>query len=919
MPSERVVSPGVSLKERIAALQQRNGSISPPNSSPPAKGAANALQGAGALRDKIARFEVKGGVPVPRGSFGLGAPPVREDAALRRKGELYGNRIVSANAGKFQSPPSGFGSKDGQLSLGTGDGSPVQRKRCISTSVLNSYVPDTIVRSDSFSSTTSSIEESDSILDASLEDHSPIPESPTKLTRRSSVSDVDAKRSSLLLSGPNFNIAQKRDSILFPSSPRRAPATPPSPSRTITQEMTDATVADEPAAAIDAEDSVVAQREELNEAPKEVHVVDAEIDLRHDAHQEIFPVSEDASPNDKVDAISSNTVDEVHHATVAVKLELDDDPPPSVEPELSTSSVDPVTSDIILSPEIADVPQESISIEPTIDEESSEPDNTAPLSTSPPPPLSPSPSSESLHFSRDPTPQPSSPIQDVSMSSVPIPSVEDNTVASTVDISRKDDISPILQSQSMPAIVLSNAPTPQEDEADAKNKSSVTRTTSLRRPRSPNPITLPSVPEQTYTELSLECKTGPKSFKAVVHGKKTHTKPPSPVNHATQVVAPLNLRKGRTSTRRSQGAVPTSPRTPNSPDLSLLVAQAAQLEQRLSGDPEEEIIKEEDGVQEIVVLQEMTMNETTPNLEVDEFGRGPPISPSLQSLISNSSNDSKRRRSKSKSSKNRLPVIDDSGIPPPTPPPKSARWFKTMPASILSRNQSLGSESTGDRHSRASWSSEKSSEDSSAITTPPSPTFDLVTLPLAEEDQYNHPGYRLGGRRSSSISSSSVLSSPKKSPSKKLMSRSSTFMSRMLTRAGKSSSTLALPDDSGSISDVPRASSPSPSHRSSSRSEYGLSTASPQLVPSLPSRPTSTISTSSPASVLSSTIFDAFPEVPQDAPTPPPKSPLHFPRGNNPAPQLVSRSISSVSKKSRVSDPPSWYDEENGVHHSLLL
>ena len=47
----------------------------------------------GGLKDKIAQFEQKGGVPVPRGSFGLGAPPISDNIQARRKGELYGNRI----------------------------------------------------------------------------------------------------------------------------------------------------------------------------------------------------------------------------------------------------------------------------------------------------------------------------------------------------------------------------------------------------------------------------------------------------------------------------------------------------------------------------------------------------------------------------------------------------------------------------------------------------------------------------------------------------------------------------------------------------------------------------------------------------------------------------------------------------------
>ncbi|KAF9440352.1 hypothetical protein P691DRAFT_822110, partial [Macrolepiota fuliginosa MF-IS2] len=45
-----------------------------------------------ALREKIARFEKKSGVPVPCGSFGLGAPPP-VDGHPRCQNELYGNRL----------------------------------------------------------------------------------------------------------------------------------------------------------------------------------------------------------------------------------------------------------------------------------------------------------------------------------------------------------------------------------------------------------------------------------------------------------------------------------------------------------------------------------------------------------------------------------------------------------------------------------------------------------------------------------------------------------------------------------------------------------------------------------------------------------------------------------------------------------
>jgi len=80
------------LRERIAALQQRGTSpqpTSPPRSKTPT-GVSNTNNTA--LRDKIARFEEKGGVPIPRGSFALGAPL----QLGKPTHEILGNRIVSA-------------------------------------------------------------------------------------------------------------------------------------------------------------------------------------------------------------------------------------------------------------------------------------------------------------------------------------------------------------------------------------------------------------------------------------------------------------------------------------------------------------------------------------------------------------------------------------------------------------------------------------------------------------------------------------------------------------------------------------------------------------------------------------------------------------------------------------------------------
>lgn len=99
------------LKDRIAALEQRTTTTSPPTSPTPSTApTAYVAQSVGTLKDKIARFERKGGVPVPRGSFGLGAPPAADGP--KRQGELYGNRIQAqytggslASVGSYTSAP----------------------------------------------------------------------------------------------------------------------------------------------------------------------------------------------------------------------------------------------------------------------------------------------------------------------------------------------------------------------------------------------------------------------------------------------------------------------------------------------------------------------------------------------------------------------------------------------------------------------------------------------------------------------------------------------------------------------------------------------------------------------------------------------------------------------------------------------
>lgn len=80
------------------------------------------------LRDKIAKFEQRGGTPIPRGSFGMGAPPPQEDLSTRKKGEMLGNRIPGLN--KPNGPPIAYSN--------TLSPTPSSRKRHVSTSGLQS-------------------------------------------------------------------------------------------------------------------------------------------------------------------------------------------------------------------------------------------------------------------------------------------------------------------------------------------------------------------------------------------------------------------------------------------------------------------------------------------------------------------------------------------------------------------------------------------------------------------------------------------------------------------------------------------------------------------------------------------------------------------------------------------------------------
>ncbi|KXN92366.1 hypothetical protein AN958_08382 [Leucoagaricus sp. SymC.cos] len=99
----------------------------------------------GALCEEIAHFEKKGGVPIPRGSFGLGAPPLPDLGSPKKKGELYGSRIpqpVRVVSGP-QRTVSPLGHNPARRTFGSGPGAAGGREKRWSFSLSNvSSIPD---------------------------------------------------------------------------------------------------------------------------------------------------------------------------------------------------------------------------------------------------------------------------------------------------------------------------------------------------------------------------------------------------------------------------------------------------------------------------------------------------------------------------------------------------------------------------------------------------------------------------------------------------------------------------------------------------------------------------------------------------------------------------------------------------------
>ncbi|KAH8116998.1 hypothetical protein DFH11DRAFT_1578577, partial [Phellopilus nigrolimitatus] len=724
--TQRVVTGGTpgNLKDRIAALQQRATSPQPSSSSStssslsssfssPSTASANANAGASgsALRDRIAKFEQKGGLQT------------REGSAARKRGELYGNRIASVP--KPASPPSSLGrlnpnvsplalstslsadaDADADASLGngeTGNTSPV-RKRCISTSVLDDTAS-ARVRSSIHGATIDEDEGDDAEPQTSpVKSIFAIDDPQDRPPRRNSVSSVNASRGSISLSARSGDAASpSRSPVLAPNSPLPKQGEP------------------------------VAFEENSGDNASEVFDTPPSCIDNDPASGSALPpehMSSEAIPPQDNDAVELNASEDPREAP----RDPEDDEESAKTPVMSAFAL----SSIALRNETGPPPANNTQ-ELTVGDEAGHSET---------PTSSPSPLIATLETGERTFHEPHkyvvvkpSASEDVSVTGV---------LGGALDVSFHDETNNANEAQnSNGKVPESEVEVESEDISKAKESMDSSRTTtpsndgsSRRSPPSPLPI----AQDGSYVEPSVEPRAAPKSFHAIVFRKTQE-----PVAALPRVRAPVSTQTVNIARQRAEhGELPT----PDSPDLSLLMAQAAQLEQRLMGG--------DDGEEDAPVPSRAE----TPDASL-QFPR--------------------------------MEALGNASDPPPPLKHWSNSTNSSGPGSVHPQAQNGGQNTSRESWS---WASAESSEDSVPVLTPPSPSFDLATPPFFDAtrtpdvEEPDEAGSEFGAESRRSFGS--VLSSPGRSARKKVqsMSRASHgVLGRMLSRAGRSASTLALPGE----------------------------------------------------------------------------------------------------------------------------
>lgn len=591
-------SPG-NLKDRIAALQQRAASNNPSAGTPapisiPTSSSSSLVSSpsassntGNALRDRIAKFEKKGGVPVPRGSFGLGAPPpqqvpTREGDSARKKGELYGNRIASVQKqvtgnsenSTASSPPTSIRRQyTGGVALGLGrprnsideaNADLPQRKRCISTSGLSAGKPGAGVNT---------------VCPVDITDTTAFDED-----IRGSGTSFPAVR--LFTSDHSNDGAQ---TLSAPRITRSVSASPAMESTTCTSDESSIIISSPSPVLGDDSTKIVSQENTQSRSNfKDDSEKPQRDDQTGDDHKKLS-----SAPSQKIRIKNDNIVEVEAKDSPVVKVEAPEDnvaiPEEVEEDPAKTPVVSTFSATSGAPPKGTDVPCKDTTTSPTVKSQDLTTENESICSD--PSSIS-TPSSSPLHASLEISERAYHETQKY----VVVPSGSaDTTIAnvleqhnatmSIAETSEKKDDHPLSSAQDEGRASTDTINGSNQKASEPKKPllaSPATISIPSRRRDPPSPLSLSPDKQDQYSEPSLDLKIVPKSFHAVVHGKPQVSFPSTTASVQLPRAAPPSqvviMREGTKEEARVE------PTTPGSPELSSLVAQAMFLEQQLGED-----------------------------------------------------------------------------------------------------------------------------------------------------------------------------------------------------------------------------------------------------------------------------------------------------------------------------------------------
>lgn len=693
--------PPVNLKDRIAALQQRNASQPGTSGGEPSP---VVLPGASRLKDKIANFERKGAVPTPRGRFGTGAPPSKE-ALPKKRGELYGNRVP-------------------ELAKSTGEAALLVRKRTVSSSDPSAAAQ---LRSTSPDAPPVPTLTGDPSKYGSLEPRGP--GVGLLATTRRAVSDVLPRRDSTLESEGTLVGSEEETAVVEKklevvptveavAEPEKSPAaaTPPDTPAGDLSPSVDAPYSSQFPAPSETESSASPdESKQFSEDAPQAHTVPASP----------IPMPAESAPKEPVD------VGVAPAEAVVSKLESAEEPK-AESPVAEAVSV--ATETLTVDTKAVPTPQR----DPTTSPESA---RTA--------------GSDNVSFATAESPvdvkvkvaEAAEPVSILATPSVTIipdtPSITSSIATPSTSRTSVNIRQSVLSEMSVGSLALDAREAVIVSEPPQIVSPTVTRAVIVPAPApAPTRSPIPSPPPVSATEQAvLDRREARKSFHAVVHRKVRETSPAEPLPTPAVPAPPKqtpNFPPPRTPTvQRVRADVPASPQSPGFTDLVTLMADAALLEEQLMTSPTKKPAPPPTlNIQ--AAIPEITEPEPEKTAVPQSSHLQPEATTPTQSQQSSPSSQSYHSAELASGPSHPVTHVRARTTPAePTTPSKESRYF-----SLRGRKGSMPG-----AYPRNSMCSEMSTESSVFVARPPSPI-----------SGHDHPGSDASSVRSSSKS----WKSPKK-------------------------------------------------------------------------------------------------------------------------------------------------------------